>query len=76
MVQLFILPMFLLYWFQFKMKRMQCASEKEKRMPLEEQPQNLYPMYNKVQKCLDCVDIHPDIKTVQVIVLNYLLSRK
>lgn len=53
---------------------MQCASEREKWIPLEEQPQNLvipsYPMYNKVQKCLDYVDIRLASKTIKVIVLN------
>lgn len=40
---------------------MQCASEREKWIPLEEQPQLIvissYPMYNKLQKRLDYVDI-------------------
>lgn len=61
---------------------MQCASEREKWIPLEEQPQNLvipsYPMYNKVQKFHDYVDIRLASKTIKVIVLNYsyLVSRK
>lgn len=51
---------------------MQCASEREKWIPLEEQPHIIpsYPMYNKVQKCLDYVDIRLASKTIKVIVLN------
>lgn len=61
---------------------MQCASEREKWISLEEQPQLIvipsYPMYNKVQKRLDYVDVCLASKTIKVIVLNYsyLVSRK